>query len=553
MDVFMQTNTDSLTQSLLLECPECKNAPPRQASYFPFPEDFKAIIGAIVNAGVQYNLEVISAALYLMKDEYEIEHWMKATTQSAVFAGAVVGMMTMGFLGDLVGRDKAMIVTMVFLAIGALGTALFTWGTTKSIFSTMAGFRFLLGVGSGGVYPLYAAKAIEEAGNVDHKLKSLCAAKGFFWRLPGALMIQISALILISIVPPRKLQWRILLGIGVLFPLINIIQIAFTPKVRNLEFEVARARKKKSYLKIILQKQHLQNLLITGGGWFIKDVVYYGTALAQPEIVESIWPTTTVTDHTLRSIVPLVSALPVAVFAIWILRQYGTRILQMAGFSAVSFFFILLAFVSYFESTPTYIVYITYILLYSSFWLTGISTYIISGETYRPEVRGTMTGISAALGKVGAIAGNVLFTFIMHSSGLSAALLLCGLVSVLGAATGYFMESEETRLARNIQIRRLTHSSILRLDPKQMDLAFPAPDVKNRPYASRSHPIEIENRPYVSQSYPLESNHPTSRDLYTKSTKSLDGRLSLNLSLNGDFHTPPLHEMLASHKKVFQK
>ena len=74
---------------------------------------------------------------------------------------------------------------MVFLATGALGTSIFTWGTTKSIFSTMAGFRFLLGVGSGGVYPLYAAKAIEEAGNIDHKMKSLCAAKGFFWRLPG--------------------------------------------------------------------------------------------------------------------------------------------------------------------------------------------------------------------------------------------------------------------------------------------------------------------------------------------------------------------------------
>ena len=34
---------------------------------------------------------------------------MKATTQSAVFAGAVFGMMTMGFLGDLVGRDTAMV------------------------------------------------------------------------------------------------------------------------------------------------------------------------------------------------------------------------------------------------------------------------------------------------------------------------------------------------------------------------------------------------------------------------------------------------------------
>jgi len=69
---------------------------------------------------------------------------------SQVFAGAVMGMISLGFLGDAVGRQNAMVATCFVMATGAALSCL-AWGSSTSIYTTIAAWRFVMGVGIGGV------------------------------------------------------------------------------------------------------------------------------------------------------------------------------------------------------------------------------------------------------------------------------------------------------------------------------------------------------------------------------------------------------------------
>ena len=85
-------------------------------------------IAAMGNFSIQYNLSSISAALPLMHDTLFPEpEWSQYVLKGLVFAGSVVGMCVMGYLGDLIGRRKALLMTLAFTVIGSLGCALFPW------------------------------------------------------------------------------------------------------------------------------------------------------------------------------------------------------------------------------------------------------------------------------------------------------------------------------------------------------------------------------------------------------------------------------------------
>ena len=68
----------------------------------------------------------------------------------------------MGYMGDAVGRRPAMVVTLSVMAAGSLLSGLAPWGSATAVWALLCASRFLIGVGAGGVYPLSAAKAVED-------------------------------------------------------------------------------------------------------------------------------------------------------------------------------------------------------------------------------------------------------------------------------------------------------------------------------------------------------------------------------------------------------
>ena len=89
--------------------------------------------------------------------------WVSATSTSLIFVGSVIGQTVMGYAGDVMGRNEAALLTIALATIGALGSAWLSVGSSASVYAIIIVFRFILGIGAGGMYPLSAIKAAEDA------------------------------------------------------------------------------------------------------------------------------------------------------------------------------------------------------------------------------------------------------------------------------------------------------------------------------------------------------------------------------------------------------
>ena len=106
--------------------------------------------------------------------------------KKVIFIGAIIGQLSMGFLGDFLSRNNAMACTLLIASISALLSAILpngnasmticarTFSQTHSlthsrhtyilatVYAIIIVCRLFLGVGLGGIYPLSATKAGED-------------------------------------------------------------------------------------------------------------------------------------------------------------------------------------------------------------------------------------------------------------------------------------------------------------------------------------------------------------------------------------------------------
>jgi len=145
--------------------------------------------------------------------------WVNTSVMGAVFLGCIVGMVIMGYVGDRVGRNPTMAITMLIGTIAAIFSASFAYGSAEDIYGNIAACRFLLGVGCGGVYPLSAAKAAEDAarhlvGDRSMDIDIIASAKAFFWQVPGVVSPWLVGYCLTFSTMHINQKWRLLLGLG---------------------------------------------------------------------------------------------------------------------------------------------------------------------------------------------------------------------------------------------------------------------------------------------------------------------------------------------------
>lgn len=95
----------------------------------------------------------------------------------------------MGYAGDILGRNTAMLMTLSLVCVGALSSSLLSWGSPSTIYLIVILSRFVLGIGAGGVYPLSATKAAEDDGHGHGGAVNIYAASwAFFWQVPGTMV-----------------------------------------------------------------------------------------------------------------------------------------------------------------------------------------------------------------------------------------------------------------------------------------------------------------------------------------------------------------------------
>jgi len=347
---------------------------------------------AICGAGFfadSYDLYVINVVVDQMaKAGYKqpLTVSMKSTVKTMALVGNVVGQLGFGAGADVIGRRTVFIMTCVLVIVGALLSATVQDTDTFGIYSQLCLWRFILGVGIGGEYPL-SASITNESSRDEHKARNLAAV--FSMQGVGYVFCAIVLVIVTQTLGDDfDSQWRIALGLGglpmmVAFyfrwkmhetswaherPLIAALQAVPNSEEavdKDIIMEEGQQVSEKQvvptfhlfdylrhngwYLLQVIYNNRLA-LLGTAGSWFILDIVFYANSLFSGQVTSLIGfaPKTGSASHQIQmealgALIVQSIALPGYWCAIVWMDTIGLRNLQLIGFGATTFFFGLLA------------------------------------------------------------------------------------------------------------------------------------------------------------------------------------------------------------------
>ena len=397
-----------------------------------------------------YDLFVIGIASTLIAKEWNLSSGKLALLNSTMLAAAFLGALVFGRFADVVGRKRVYWMVAAIMVVGALGSAL------APSFWILIVFRFVLGFGVGGDYPVSAVMMSEYANRKDRgKLVGMV----FGTQALGLIVGPLIALALIGGGASDDVVWRILLGLGAL-PAAAVLYLRtkmpesprYRAQVQGRAAEAATQIAGFTHGQVngngssspgqnlglrafLTNRRYLIMLAGTAGTWFLLDYAYYGNTISTPQILGLISPhASTTTKIALQLAIFVVAAVPGYILAIARLDRIGHRRLQLTGFAMMALCFAIIAIV---PGLTTMVV--PFLLVYGvSYFFTefgpNMTTFVMPSELYPVSMRATGHGISAGVGKLGAFIGVFLFPVLQTSLGLRGTLLLTAGVSVLGFA-----------------------------------------------------------------------------------------------------------------------
>ena len=159
-------------------------------------------------------------------------------------------------------------------------------------------------------------------------------------------------------------------------------------------------------------------LLATACGWFCNDIFFYGNKLFQSEFISVISPHGDKVMNTwLWNLVNVGVSLVGYYLASFLVdyKMYGRRNMQIVGFLVCFILFVVAGFRYEFYTTKTHIKSFQAIYFLSSFFSqfgANSVTFLVAAEVYPTPIRATAHGMSAAIGKLGALLAAVLYNYI---------------------------------------------------------------------------------------------------------------------------------------------
>jgi MFS transporter, PHS family, inorganic phosphate transporter len=397
-----------------------------------------------------YDLFVIGIASALITKDWNLSSGRLALLNSTMLFAAFIGAFVFGRFADVIGRKRVYWIVAAIMIAGALGSAL------APSYWVLIGFRFVLGFGVGGDYPVSAVMVSEYANRKDRgKLVGMV----FGTQALGLIVGPLIALALLGGGASTDTAWRVLLGLGAVPAAAVIYLRCRMPESPRYQVQVqgrakqaasriadfthgqvsgngsAAPRQEMGLREFLTDRRWLITLAGTAGCWFLLDYAYYGNTISTPQILGLISPNaSTMTKIALQLAIFVVAAVPGYMLAIARLDKIGHRRLQLTGFAMMALCFLIIAVI---PGMTTAVV--PFLLVYGvSYFFTefgpNMTTFVMPSELYPVSMRTTGHGISAGIGKLGAFIGVFLFPLLQTSLGLRGTLLLTAGVSVAGLA-----------------------------------------------------------------------------------------------------------------------
>ena len=377
-----------------------------------------------------YDLFVIGIASALITKDWHLSSGQLAVLNSTMLAAAFLGALVFGRYADVVGRKRVYWLVALIMIAGALGSAL------SGSFWVLIGFRFLLGVGVGGDYPVSAVMVSEYANRKDRgKLVGMV----FGTQALGLIIGPLIALTLLGSGASNDTAWRVLLALGAVPAAAVIYLRCRMPESPRYRVQVAgradRPQPRAGLRDFLTSRRWLITLAGTAGCWFLLDYAYYGNTISTPQILSLISPhASTMTKIALQLAIFVVAALPGYALAIARLDRMGHRRLQLTGFAVMALCFLVIAAVPGMTTAVVPFLPVYGVSYFFTEFGPNMTTFVLPSELYPTAMRTTGHGISAGIGKLGAFIGVFLFPVLNSSLGLRGTLLLTAVISGLGFA-----------------------------------------------------------------------------------------------------------------------
>jgi PHS family inorganic phosphate transporter-like MFS transporter len=378
--------------------------------------------------------------------------WVKAASSY----GNAVGQISFAILGDILGRKRIYGIELMVLIAGALLCAFASWpvnGEGNNLLIMLSIWRFVLGVGIGGDYPVSAVITSEFASSKRRgtMIATVFAMQGF-----GIIAGAVMAIIVLAAAKDSILEngasslgycWRTLAAFGAVPALAAVywrLKIPETPRyamdVLGDAEEGARAATQflaadkittdmytkgdgktgffenfsYSFRTYFNKWANLKVLIGCAAAWFFLDIGYYGTSsTGNQKIYDDLWNRSVGT-----AIINLAGTVPGYWFTVYFVDKWGRKPIQYMGFGLLTLLFLFMAI--FFnelktDSTAVFVVMYAFAQFFFNFG-PNATTFIIPAEVFPTAVRSTGHGISAASGTVGAIIAAQCFAVIAKGS-----------------------------------------------------------------------------------------------------------------------------------------
>ncbi|KAI3445512.1 hypothetical protein Pfo_002177 [Paulownia fortunei] len=391
-----------------------------------------------------------------------------ASINGVALCGTLLGQLFFGLLGDRMGRKKVYGFTLFLMALCSIASGLSFGSSPKAVMITLCFFRFWLGFGIGGDYPLSATIMAEYANKRTRGsfIAAVFAMQGFGILGGGLVGMGVSGVFsafygapaysvdpLGSTPPEADYVWRIILMLGALPAALSYYWRMKMPetarytalvaknteqarkdmeKVLNVEIQVEKPAENGSNLAGnhkpfgLFSKEffhrHGLHLLGTASAWFFVDVAYYSQNLFQKEIFSAVgWlppaKSMSALDEVFKIsfaqfLIAFCGTVPGYWVTVLLIDKIGRFLIQILGFLFMTVFMFALA-IPYHHWTLNktgFLIMYGLTFFFANFGPNS-TTFIVPAEIFPARFRSTCHGISAAAGKAGAIVGALGFLY----------------------------------------------------------------------------------------------------------------------------------------------
>ncbi|KAF5459372.1 hypothetical protein F2P56_023324 [Juglans regia] len=398
---------------------------------------------------------------------------VSAAVNGVALCGTLAGQLFFGWLGDKLGRKKVYGLTLMLMFLCSVASALSFGHSAKAVMSTLCFFRFWLGFGIGGDYPLSATIMSEYANKKTRGafIAAVFAMQGFGILGGGVFAIIMASIFeakfdapayevdpLASTVPQADYLWRIILMVGALPAALTYYWRMKMPETARYTALVAKnANQAANDMSKVLQvdieaepqkierlaqqpansfglfsKQFLHrhglHLLGTTSTWFLLDIAFYSQNLFQKDIFSAIgWIPPAKTMNAIeevfriaraQTLIALCSTVPGYWFTVALIDKMGRFAIQLMGFFFMTVFMFALAFPynhwTHKDNRIGFVVMYSLTFFFANFG-PNATTFVVPAEIFPARLRSTCHGISAASGKLGAMVGAFGFLYLAQN------------------------------------------------------------------------------------------------------------------------------------------